>query len=182
MKKFIHRLMPAIFALLTVAFSVSAAEAASVALLPLINNSRMKDDSVAQLYYKNALQALKKHRGFVLIEDSKLLAAAGGVPEQDMTSAEGLKKIASRGDADIVIVMELDKLGKKTLPRTREKIQRLELEGRTFMYNKLSGKFYRHGFYSDKEINAVFSSRWNWPLQQWGLTVRTETDRALRSR
>ena len=61
---------------LAVLLSIPAfgAEAASIALIPLINN--IQGDEIAnQVFYKSAISAINAQKSFMLIENDKLTAA-----------------------------------------------------------------------------------------------------------
>ena len=73
MKKIYRYLLLTVLAL---CLSVPAlgAEAASVALLPLINN--VAGDTIAsQVYFKSALSSINAQQGFVLVDNDQLTAA-----------------------------------------------------------------------------------------------------------
>ena len=73
MKKVLRYLLMTVMAL-CISLPCLSAEAASVALLPLINN--VEGDQVAnQVFYKNAIAALNRSKGFVMVENDKLTAA-----------------------------------------------------------------------------------------------------------
>ena len=111
MKKVLRYLLMTVMALcLSVPCFGTAAEAASVALLPLINN--VEGDQLSnQIYYKSAIAAINAQKGFMIVENDKLTAAidAAKIGKEVPTSA-ALAKIAKDGDVDIVIAMQLDKL------------------------------------------------------------------------
>ena len=71
MKKVLRYLLMTVMA---ICFSIpcfGAAEAASVALLPLINNVEGGDELANQVFYKNALSVLNSKKGFVVVENDK---------------------------------------------------------------------------------------------------------------
>lgn len=167
---------------LAVCLSIPAlgAEAANIALIPLINN--IEGDQVAnQIFYKAAINAINAQTGFMIVENDKLTAAIeaaninGAVPSKDV-----LAKIAKEGEADIVIAMQLDKLSDRTLYASEENKVQLTLEGRAVSYNKLTGEFYQHRIYDDKTIPEALTTRWDWTHEEWGRNVRAEINRILK--
>lgn len=171
--------------LMTLCFSLpalGAAEAATVALLPLINNVA-GDELVSQIYYKEAINALKGKKGFVLVENDALTAAieAANVGNAVPTQAT-LAKIAKDGDVDIVFALQLDELSKRERQLPGERIAKLNLQGKAVAYNRLNGAFYEHKVKSDKEIDVSLTARWDWKHEEFGRTVRQELDRALRAK
>lgn len=182
MKKVLRFLL---LTLMTLCFSLpalSAAEAATVALLPLINNVA-GDELAGQIYYKEAINALKGKKGFVLVENDALTAAiekanvGNAVPSQD-----ALAKIAKEGNVDIVFALQLDTLSKRERQMTGERIAKLNLQGKAVAYNRINGAFYEHNIKSDKETYVALTSRFDWVHEEFGRTVRQEIDRALRAK
>ena len=171
--------------LMTLCFSLpvlGAAEAATVALLPLINNVA-GDELAGQIYYKEAINALKSKKGFVLVENDALTAAiekagaGNAVPSQ-----AALAQIAKEGDVDIVFALQLDELSKRERQLPGERIAKLNLQGKAVAYNRLNGAFYEHKLKSDKEIDVSLTARWDWKHEEFGRAVRQEIDRALRAK
>ena len=171
MKKVLRYLLMTVMA---ICFSIpcfGAAEAASVALLPLINNVEGGDELASQVFYKNALSVLNDKLTAV-IDAAKI---GNKVP-----SAATLEKIAKDGDVDIVIAVQLDKLDDKAIDSSEERRLQIDLQGYAVAYNKLTGKAYEHRIYSDKTIPEALTSRWDWTHEEFGRAVRIEVDRALR--
>ena len=169
MKKVLRYLLMTVMA---ICFSIpcfGAAEAASVALLPLINNVEGGDELASQVFYKNALSVLNSKKGFVVVENDKLTAVIDAA------------KIGNKdGDVDIVIAVQLDKLDDKAIDSSEERRLQIDLQGYAVAYNKLTGKAYEHRIYSDKTIPEALTSRWDWTHEEFGRAVRIEVDRALR--
>ena len=174
-----------VMTVLAICFAIpglNAAEAATVALLPLVNNVA-GDELANQVYYKQAINAIKAQPGFVLVENDQLT--------QDFENAKintagidqkSLEKIAKDGDVDVVFAMQLDKLARKPLNRTGERVLKLEMEGKAFAYNRLNGIYYVHNLKGGKEIDEALTSRWDWAHEEFGRAVRQEISRALRAK
>ena len=181
MKKVLRYLLMTVMA---ICFSIpcfGAAEAASVALLPLINNVEGGDELASQVFYKNALSVLNSKKGFVVVENDKLTAVIDAAKiGNKVPSAATLEKIAKDGNVDIVIAVQLDKLDDKALDSSEERRLQIDLQGYAVAYNKLTGKAYEHRIYSDKTIPEALTSRWDWTHEEFGRAVRIEVDRALR--
>ena len=117
-----------------------AAEAASVALLPLINNVQ-GDELANQVYYKSAINAINAQKGFLLVENDKLTEAiekaqvGNKVPDKAT-----LEKIAKNGDVDIVVAMELDVLTDNIVYDTNQDTLVLDLQGYAVAYNRITKK------------------------------------------
>lgn len=156
------------------------AEAANVALLPLINN--VEGDTLAsQIYFKSALGAINAQKGFDLIDNDRLNAAieAAGIGKE-VPSKAVLDKIAKDGNVDLVIAMQLDILEDTPIYDGNEDKLKLNLQGQAVSYNKLTGEFIRHRIFDDKEIPAALASRWDWTHDEWGNNVKRELNRILK--
>ena len=127
---------------LAVLLSIPAfgAEAASIALIPLINN--IQGDEIAnQVFYKSAISAINAQKSFMLIENDKLTAAVDAAKISKTVPSEGtLKTIAKDGNADIVIAMQLDVLQDDFVYDTNQDMLKLDLRGTAVAYNKITGK------------------------------------------
>ncbi len=183
MKKVLRYLVLTVMTLCFALPCFSAVEAASVAILPLINNIEGGDQLVNQVFYKEAINTLKYKKGFVLVENDKLNAAIEAARiGDDAPDAYTLAQIAKAGEVDIVFCMEIDDLEMKNAKRTGELVYKLDMEGEAVAYNALTGKFYKHEFSSDKEVDAALTVRGSWKHDEFGRQVRKELDRALRAK
>lgn len=179
MKKVLRYLVMTVMAICFAIPGINAAEAATVALLPLVNNVP-GDELANQVFYKQAMAVLNSKKGFVMVENDKLTAvieketAAGSLP-----SEAALQAIAKNGDVDIVIAMQLDTLEDNVIMSSEENKLQLDLQGYAVAYNRLTGKFYKHRIYSDKTVPEALTARWDWVHEEWGRSVRLEMDRIL---
>lgn len=172
-----------ILTIMTVCFSVpafSSVEAATVALLPLVNNVK-GDELASQIFYQEAIGTLNDYPEYMMIENDKLTAAIEKVNITDVVDEAALRAIAKDGDVDVVIAMQLDTLDDTVINSSEERTLKLDLKGYTVAYNRLNDTFYKHRIYSDKTIPEALTSRWDWVHEEWGRAVRVEIDRALRA-
>lgn len=182
MKKVLRYLLMTVLAICFTIPCLNAAEAATVALLPLVNNVE-GDELANQVYYKQAINAIKAQPGFVLVENDQLTQAFENAKINTAgIDQKSLEKIAKEGDVDVVFAMQLDKLGRKPVNRTGERVLKLELEGKAFAYNRLNGVYYVHNLKGGKEIDEALTSRWDWAHEEFGRAVRQEISRALRAK
>lgn len=192
MSKVLRYLLMTVMALcLSVPCFGTAAEAAGVALLPLINNVEEKavegeEDAgrlTNQVFFKNALAAINSKKGFYMVENKKLDAAveAANIGNK-LPSADVLAEIGKAGDADIVIAFQLDALDDEVIDSSEERKLKLDLKGYVVAYNRLTGTAYEHRIYNDKMIPEALASRWDWVHEEWGRAVRVEIDRALKAK
>ena len=176
MKKLYRYLLMTVLAL-CLSLPSLAAEAASVALLPLINNVQ-GDELANQIFYKSAIGAVNAQKGFMIVENDALTAVIDANKNGNKVPSEAqLMKIAKEGKVDIVIAMQLDELEDKPLFPANERILKLNLQGKAVAYNALTGKYYQHRIYEDKEIDETLASRWDWVHEEWGYAVRREINR-----
>ena len=172
-----------ILTIMTVCFSVpafSSAEAATVALLPLVNNVK-GDELAGQIFYQEAIGTLNDYPEYMMIENDKLTAAIEKAHITDVTDEAVLRAIAKDGDVDVVIAMQLDALDDSIIDSSEERTLKLDLKGYAVVYNRLNDSFYKHRIYSDKTIPEALTSRWDWVHEEWGRAVRVEIDRALKT-
>ena len=179
MKRIYRYLLMTVLAL-CLSIPAFAAEAASIALLPLINNVQ-GDEVASQVYYKSAINAINTQNGFMLVENDKLTAAieAANIAGKMPTKAT-FEKIAKEGNVDIVVTMELDKLESITIYSSEENKCQLVLDGKAAAYNRITGEFYQHRIYDDKTVPEALTTRWDWTHEEWGRNVRAEINRILK--
>ena len=179
MKKLYRYLLMTVLAL-CLSLPSLAAEAASIALLPLINN--VQGDEIAnQVFYKSAIGAINAQKGFMIVENDALTAVIDANKNGNNVPSEAqLKKIAKDAKVDIVIAVQLDELHDDPVFPSGERIVKLTMKGQAVSYNALADKYYKHQIYSDKEIDETLTSRWDWVHEEWGYAVRREMNRILK--
>ena len=182
MKKVLRYLLMTVMAL-CISLPCLSAEAASVALLPLINNVEGGDATANQVFYKEALKVMKTQKGFVLMENDKINAAIEAAKiGNEVPDKLTLAKIAKEGNVDIVIAMQIDDLEDKPVFPSSERMVELDMEGVAVAYNRINGAFYKHEFASDKQIDETLTARWDWVHEEFGRQVRIEIKRALKAK
>ena len=166
---------------LAVLLSIPAfgAEAASIALIPLINN--IQGDEIAnQIFYKNAIGAINAQQGYTIVDNDQITAIIEANKNGNKVPSEAaLKKIVSEGKVDIVIAVQLDELHDDPVFPSGERYVKLTLRGKAVAYNGITGKYYQHQIFSDTEIDETLTSRWDWVHEEWGYAVRREMNRIL---
>ena len=178
MKKIYRYLLMTVLAL-CLSIPALAAEAASVVLVPLINN--VKGDEIAnQVFYNNAINAINAQQGYTIVDNDHVTAIIEANKNGNNVPTEAaLKKIAKDAQVDIVIAVQLDELHDDPVFPSNERIVKLTMRGKALAYNALAGKYYKHQIYSDKEIDETLTSRWDWVHEEWGYAVRREMNRIL---
>ena len=178
MKKMYRYLLMAVLAL-CLSVPAIAAEAASVVLVPLINN--VQGDEIAnQVFYRNAINSINAQQGYVIVDNDRVTAIIDANKNgNNVPSESALKMIAKDAKVDIVIAMQLDELHDEPVFPSVERMVKLTMSGRAVAYNALANKFYQHKIYSDKEMDETLTSRWDWVHEEWGYAVRHEINRIL---
>lgn len=178
MKKIYRYLLMTVLAL-CLSIPALAAEAATVALVPLINN--VQGDEIAnQIFYKNAISAINAQQGYTIVDNDHVTAIIEANKNSNNVPTEAaLKKIAKDAPVDIVIAVQLDELHDDPVFPSGERYVKLTMRGKAVAYNALTGKYYQHRIYSDKEIDETLTSRWDWVHEEWGYAVRREMNRIL---
>ena len=178
MKKIYRYLLMTVLAL-CLSIPALAAEAASIALLPLINN--VQGDEIAnQIFYKSAIGAINAQKGYTIVDNDNVTAVIEANKNGNKIPSEAqLKKIAKDAKVDIVIAVQLDELHDDPVFPSGERIVKLTMRGQAVSYNALADKYYKHQIYSDKEIDETLTSRWDWVHEEWGYAVRREMNRIL---
>ena len=178
MKKFYRYFLMTVLAL-CLSIPAIAAEAATVVLVPLINN--VQGDEIAnQIFYKNAITAINAQQGYTIVDNDKVTEIIESNKNgNNVPSEAALKKIAKDANVDIVIAIQLDELHDEPVFPSVERMVKLTMSGRAVAYNTLANKFYQHKIYSDKEMDETLTSRWDWVHEEWGYAVRHEINRIL---
>jgi len=181
MKKVLRYLLMTVMAL-CISLPCLSAEAASVALLPLINN--VEGDQVAnQVFYKNAIAAMNKAKGFVMVENDKLTAAIEAANVGDEVPGEAaMAKIAKDGNVDMVLAIQIDVINDIPMPSSEENKLKMDIQGYAASYNALTGTYKKDRIYNDSIIPEVFSSRWDLVHEEFGREVRKAVTKALKAK
>ena len=179
MKKVYRYLLMTVLSLCLMIPALST-EAATIALIPLINNVQ-GDELANQVFYKSAIGAINAQKGFTIVENDKLTAVIeANANGKNVPGEAALKKISKDGKVDIVIALQLDELHDEPIFSSTDRLLKLTMEGKAVAYNALTGEYYTHRIYSDKEIEEILNTRWDWVHEEWGYAVRREMNRILK--
>ena len=181
MKKVLRYLLMTVMAL-CISLPCLSAEAASVALLPLINN--VQGDEVAnQVFYKNAIATMNKTKGFVMVENDKLTAAIEAANIGSEVPGEAtMAKIAKEGNVDMVLAIQVDVINDIPISSSEENKLKMDIQGYAASYNALTGVYKKDRIYNDSIIPEVFSSRWDLAHEEFGREVRKAITKALKAK
>ena len=181
MKKVLRYLLMTVMAL-CISLPCLSAEAASVALLPLINN--VQGDEVAnQVFYKNAIATMNKTKGFVMVENDRLTAAIEAANVSNEVPDEApMAKIAKDGDVDMVIAIQIDTINDIPQYSSEENRLKMDIQGYVASYNALTGTYKKNRIYNDSTHPEVLSSRWDLVHEEFGREVRKAITKALKTK
>lgn len=157
---------------------MAIADAASVAILPLINNSKVED--AASIFQLNAMTALERAEGFHPVDTDTLTTVIDQNFDGEILPTQAqMAEIAANGGVDMVIAMQLDELGSKTV--RYKYIDRLELKlrGKLVAYNALDGKFFQKSLYPDQPRNAEEYARKDFVSTEFARITRNTVGKAL---
>lgn len=157
------------------------AEAASVALLPLINTSDYENpEEVSATYHAAAVRSINNAEGFTLMDSDSLTAVLDkNLEEGKLPSKEAMQAIANQAGVDVIIGMHLKKLDYFTTFGGFEEKLHLQLDGDCVVYNALTGKFQKRRLWDDTVAPMDIYARSNFELESWSNNVRSEVNKAI---
>lgn len=158
----------------------NAAEAANVALLPLINNVVERED-LGSIYYDRAVEATKLIDGFDIVESTELdKAIEKNVKLNTLPDQAACQNIAAEANVDYVIMMQVDKLNiDQKYGAGGGDYVILQLRGRFVSYDAINNKFTEKRIMEDKRAFTSQMARYDISGGQFGDSVTRETKRAL---
>lgn len=162
-----------------VSFScLSSADAARVALLPLVNNVVERED-LSSIYYDRAVEATKNAKDAELVDSSELdKAVSKFVKMGELPNQESCTAIANEGGADIVIGLQIDELDNKPLDAFSDDTK-IFLKGKLVSLNLQTGKFISKRIDDDKVVPQMTLARYDGCGDMFGDTVTREIKRIL---
>lgn len=177
MRKALRCLLLAALALCFAIPCFGRAEAASIALLPFINNVEDKEkygaEDLGRVYYENVFAVINSKPGFIVVEDETLVnATEKNMVADHMPNEAQMRAIAVDGNVDIVVAIEIDYFDVTVRRGGEDDILYMNCEGWVQAYNKLTGKFYRNRVYDDNTMPEALTSRWDWPMEEFGNEMR----------
>ena len=160
------KLIALLFAFLTFLFVnttfLGAAEAARVAVLPLqFSDDSMERASDFTSYYWDIMVEKFKYPDYELMDDDKIAAA---LHDEELKSFDkaSLIKAAEQTNAEIVVVMRLDKLEQESDYFRSEEKATFRMNGEYAAYNRLTGKYYNKKFHEKYEVDEALTLKNDW--------------------
>ena len=160
--------------------SFNSAEAARIALLPLINNVAERDD-LQQIYYDRAIEVTKNVPDAEIVDSIELDKAIEKnlKPNQLPAQAAG-EAIARDGGVDVVIMMQVDKLDYKNkgFGSHSENVV-LQEKGSLVAYDLATGKYTNKKISDTRERQKSMLARYDISGEQFADSVTREIKRIL---
>lgn len=158
----------------------NAAEAANVALLPLINNVVERED-LGSIYYDRAVEATKAAVDFEIVESSTLdKAIEANVKVNALPDKAACEAIANAGNVDVIFIMQADKLGHSSRGlSSKADMTNLFFQGKLIAYNALTGQFTSKNIRESRMWNTAAMARYDIIGGFFGDSVTREMKRVL---
>jgi len=174
-------------ALMLISTAAIKVEAATVAVIPLINKvefNTVEEERVPNtIFIREAVEILKKKPGYMLCENARLRhAIEENVDPYKLPTREQLSAICKKGNVDIVFAMELTDYDYDIINSTDTRVMKMRVKANMVTYNRLTGQYVKKPCVDDKEIDETFSSRWDMVQECWMRLVRQEFDRVTKVR
>lgn len=159
--------------------AVSSADAANVALLPLINNVVERED-LGAIYYDRAVAATKLDESLTIIDNSELDAAiTKNLKPNTLPDKATCEAIAKAGNVDYIFIMQVDKLDFAETNNTKTDGVILNLNGRCVSYNVATGKYVNKSVVEQDTRDGSLLARYDICGNQFGDSVTREIKKAL---
>ncbi|MDO4935490.1 MAG: hypothetical protein Q4E42_02375 [Phascolarctobacterium sp.] len=170
---------------LVVSFAAVKVEAATVAVIPLINKvefNTVEEEKVPNMIYMNeALNVLKNKQGYMLVENDRLRhAIKDNIDPYKLPTKEQLKTISKKGNVDIVFAMELTDYDYNVQESGTTRLTIMNLRANLASYNRLTGEYYIKKCVDNSDGDETFTSRWDIVQEAWTKMVKQEFDRITR--
>lgn len=173
-------IMAAAFAVISSFSFVPKVDAASIALLPLVNNVIERED-LNSIYFDRALEVIKIGDNNEILENKELEEASKKyIKEGQLVSQEEAVKIANESGADVVFMMQVDSLDiDESISHSDQNTVVLKLRGNAVSYNATTGKFTKVKLMEDNKVQGSMMARYDVSGNQFGNVVTSQIKRAL---
>ena len=160
--------------------SFNSAEAARIALLPLINNVAERDD-LQQIYYDRAIEVTKNVPDAEIVDSIELdKAIEKNLTPNQLPAQAACEAIARDGGVDVVIMMQVDKLDYKNkgFGSHSENVV-LQEKGSLVAYDLATGKYTNKKISDTRERQESMLARYDISGEQFADSVTREIKRIL---
>lgn len=173
-------IIAAAFAMICSFSFVPKCDAASIALLPLVNNVTERED-LSAIYFDRAVEVVKIGNNNEILENKELEEASKKyIKEGQLIGREEAIKIAEESGADVVFMMQVDSLDiDETVSYSDQNVVILKLRGNVVSYNATTGKFAKVKLMEDNKVQGSLMARYDVSGNQFGNVVTSQIKRAL---
>ena len=170
-----------VLGVMAVCFTVPAAtkaEAAKIAVVPLIVNVK-DEDNMKAILYTEACSKQFTYPDFDFVDTDLVKKAVAA--QKDVFSKAGMQAIMKATGADIVMAMSVDKFEWKEDRWRQSPVTQLDFKGQFATLNRLTGKFEADHWANTSEMESeAIGSGVDWPHSQFSRTVREEIKKAAK--
>lgn len=173
-------------AVLLLSLAAGKIEAATVAVIPLINRvefNTVEEEKVPnQIFYTEGLGALRDKPGYILVENDRLRhAIENNTTPNEMPTHEQMKLISKKSNVDILLAVELTDYGRKRYNKgSGEMFMQMDIKANVVTYNRLTGKYKCKVIRDDTPYDATLESRYDRVQEAWIKLVRREFGRIVK--
>ena len=147
MKRLMHLACAVLLTITMHLVLTDTAEAARVAVLPIqFSDAVLERANDFTSYYWDIMVEKFQYPEYELMDDEKISAV---LPNEELKSFDkaSLQMVAEKTDADVVVVMRLDRMEEKPDYFGMEAYMEFLLEGEYAGYNRLTDRYYHKKFY-----------------------------------
>lgn len=156
------------------------AEAATIAVVPLVNQTVEHEDANG-VYFDRVVEALKKNGEFELVDDDAVNKAIDKYTKPGiLPDVQAMQAICNEGNVDAVFAYQLENLSDEQVLYGTEWTYYVHLRGKVAGYNTLAKKPIRNNkVVEDVERPYSESARFNIPQEVFADSVTREINRVI---
>jgi hypothetical protein len=174
MKKIFKYLAMAVLGMAFALPAAHSAEAAKLAVIPLIMNSGVEDpQGLKPIVYSEAVSKIFKYPAYDLA-DSDVVKKAALAQQDKLFTKEGLSAVCDAAGAEIALAMSVDNFTWEEARQTSNSPTTIcDFRGKFATYNKITGKFKLDHWYDNEEFETgALSPRYDWAHNELGRYFR----------
>ena len=158
------------------------AEAARVAVLPIqFSDDVLERASDFTSYYWDIMVDRFKYPDYELMDDEKIATALHDEELKSFDKASMLD-VAKKTDADIVVVMRLDRLEEESDYFRSEPVRMFRMNGEYAGFNRLTGKYYYKKFHEKYEVPEELTMRNDWQQMTFAQITKSYVYRTMKAK
>ena len=157
----------------------NSVEAATVALLPMINNVVERDD-LSSIYYDRAVSAVKINPELEIVESEELdKAVEKFLPKMQLPDKVACEAIVQAAGVDYIFIIQADEMTLKEPVVHKDDFVTLGLKGRCVSYSTITGKYVNKSIIEEDKVPGATLARYDMMGKQFGNSVTREIKKAL---